>query len=38
MANSIISFKGKNVGKSIKEDNCEIVIREIFETSKNILV
>ena len=34
MANSIISFKGNNIGKSIKEDNCEIIIKEIFETSK----
>ena len=34
MANSIISFKGNNIGRSIKEDNCEIIIKEIFETSK----
>ena len=34
MANNIISFKGNNIGKSIKEDNCEIIIKEIFETSK----
>ncbi len=35
MANNIISFKGNNIGKSIKEDNCETIIEEIFETSKN---
>ena len=34
MANSIINFKGNKIGKSIKEDNCEIIIKEIFETSK----
>ena len=35
MANNIISYEGKNIGKSIKEENCETTIREIFETSKN---
>ena len=35
MANNIISYKGNKIGKSIKEENCEIIIREIFETSKN---
>ena len=34
MANNIISFKGKNIGKSIIEDGCEIIIKEIFEISK----
>ena len=38
MANNIISYKGNNIGKSIKEENCEKIIKEIFETSKNILV
>ena len=38
MANSIISFKGNNIGKSIKEDNCEIIIKEILKLQKNILV
>ena len=33
MANNIISFKGNNIGKSIKEENCEKLIKEIFETS-----
>ena len=33
MANNIISYQGNNIGKSIKEENCEMVIQEIFETS-----
>ena len=35
MANNIISFKGNKIGKSIKEENCEPAIKEIFETVKN---
>ena len=35
MANNIISYNGNNIGKSIKEENCQTVIEEIFETSKN---
>jgi len=35
MANNIINYKGKNIGKSIKEDDCESTVKEIFETSKN---
>jgi len=35
MANNIIKYKGHNIGKSIKEINCETIIKEIFETSKN---
>ena len=35
MANNILSYKGNQIGKSIKEDNCETIIKEIFETSKN---
>jgi phosphoglycerate kinase len=35
MANNILSHKGNEIGKSIKEENCEIIINEIFETSKN---
>ena len=35
MANNILSYKGKSIGKSIKEDNCETVISEIFNTLKN---
>ena len=34
MANNIINFKGNQIGKSIKEDNCEEIVKEIFETSK----
>ena len=35
MANNILSYKGKCIGKSIKEENCEKIINEIFDTSKN---
>ena len=35
MANNIIKYKGNNIGKSIKEENCEKIIKNIFETSKN---
>ena len=35
MANSVINYKGYNIGKSIKELNCETAVKEIFETSKN---
>jgi len=34
MANNILFYKGNQIGKSIKEKNCEIIINEIFETSK----
>ena len=34
MANNIIKYKGINIGKSIKEPNCETKIKDIFETSK----
>ena len=34
MANNIIKYKGINIGKSIKEPNCETRIKDIFETSK----
>ena len=34
MANNIVSYKGNNIGKSIKEENCEAAIIEIFETLK----
>ena len=37
MANNILHFKGNKIGKSIKEENCEVIINEIFETSKNHL-
>tara|TARA_B100000963_G_scaffold185468_1_gene161210 strand:+ start:2969 stop:4156 length:1188 start_codon:yes stop_codon:yes gene_type:complete len=35
MANNIINYMGHNIGKSIKEVNCDPAIKEIFETSKN---
>ena len=35
MANNIIKYKGNQIGKSIKEENCDAMIREIFETLKN---
>ena len=35
MANNIISYNGNNIGKSIKEEDCQIIIKKIFETSKN---
>ena len=34
MANNILHHKGNEIGKSIKEENCEAIIEEIFETSK----
>ncbi len=37
MGNNIIKYRGYNIGKSIKEENCEKIIKEIFESSKNNL-
>ena len=34
MANTILKFKGINIGKSIFEDNQEKIVEEIFKTSK----
>ena len=34
MANNILHHKGNEIGKSIKEENCESIIEEIFEKSK----
>ena len=34
MANNIIKYKGNHIGKSIREENCDIMIKEIFETLK----
>ena len=34
MANNIMNYKGNQIGKSIKEENCEEIVKEIFETSK----
>ena len=35
MANNILNYLGRPIGKSIKEDNCETIIDNIFETAKN---
>ena len=34
MANNIIKYKGFNIGKSIKEENCNEIIEEIFSLCK----
>ena len=34
MANNILSYNGNQIGKSIKEENCEKIIKEIFENAK----
>ena len=34
MANNILSYKGNSIGKSIKENNCELIIEDIFKTLK----
>ncbi len=34
MANNIIKYKGNQIGKSIIEENCDLMIKEIFETLK----
>ena len=34
MANNILNYLGKPIGKSIKEDNCDSIIDEIFKTAK----
>ncbi len=35
MANNILNYLGKQIGKSIKEDNCDLIIDDIFKTAKN---
>ncbi len=35
MANNILSYKGNSIGKSIKEENCEKEIENVFKTSKD---
>ena len=35
MANNIIKYKGNQIGKSIREENCDLLIEEIFETLKS---
>ena len=37
MANNILSYEGNRIGKSISEKNCESIIKEIFDISKNTL-
>jgi phosphoglycerate kinase len=34
MANNFLNYLGNPIGKSIKEDNCETIIDDIFETAK----
>jgi phosphoglycerate kinase len=34
MANNILSYQGNQIGRSIKEDNCESIIDDIFKTAK----
>ena len=34
MANNVINFNGNQIGKSIREENCEKIIGEIFKTAK----
>ena len=34
MANNILNHKGNQIGKSVKEENCEKIIEDIFKTSK----
>ena len=35
MANNILKYKGNQIGKSIKEDDCDSIINEIFKIAKN---
>jgi phosphoglycerate kinase len=34
MANNIIQYMGNNIGKSLKEENCDPIIKEIFSLSE----
>ncbi len=34
MANNILNYQGNPIGKSIKEDNCDSIIENIFKTAK----
>ena len=38
MANNLIYFKGNQIGKSIKEENCEEIIKDIFQFFKKIFL
>ena len=35
MANNILTYKGNQIGKSIREKNCDVIIDEIFKNLKN---
>ena len=35
MANNILCYLGHTIGKSIKEDNCDSIIDDVFKTAKN---
>ena len=35
MANNILSFNGNKIGKSITENNCQEIIKQIFDISKH---
>ena len=35
MANNVLCYKGNLIGKSIKENNCDRIIEDIFNTAKN---
>ncbi len=35
MANNILKYHGHQIGKSIKEDNCDSIIHDIYKTAKN---
>ena len=34
MANNVLSYKGNQIGKSIKENNCDSIIEDIFKTAE----
>ena len=34
MANNILNYQGNPIGKSIKEENCETIIKDIFKNAK----
>ncbi len=34
MANNVLSYKGYPIGKSLKENNCEAIVDDIFKTAK----
>ena len=35
MANNILNYKGNQIGKSIKEDNCDPIVDKIFQTANS---